>query len=158
MFTTKCFIRKNTPELQDKLKKLGYHICSCCKFKDNIWLHNFISDEHDRYEIHGLGAWDVEDSQEEVLNLYLIGNAEHPNPAIDCGENEELFLALAALRDDTDKYQWFIYNSMDCTVEKLRNFYWFKCEEDKIEDMMYWDCAYLNCTKATVEELIEHFK
>ena len=27
-----------------------------------------------------------------------------------------------------------------------------------IEDMMYWDCAYLNCTKATVEEIIEHFK
>lgn len=158
MFTTKCFIRKNTPELRDKLEKLGYHICSCCKFKDNIWLHNFISDKHDRYEIHGLGAWDVEDSQEEVLNLYLIGNAEHPNPAIDCGEDEELFLALAALRDDTDKYQWFIYNSMDCTVEKLRNFYWFKCEEDKIEDMMYWDCAYLNCTKATIEEIIEHFK
>jgi hypothetical protein len=115
-------------------------------------------DEHARYEIHGIGAWDVEDNQEEVLNLFLIGNAEHPNPAIDCGENEELFLAIAALRDDTDKYQWFIYNSMDCTVEKLRNFYWFKCEEDKIEDMMYWDCAYLNCTKATVEELIEHFK
>jgi hypothetical protein len=158
MFTTKCFIRKNTPELRNKLENLGYHICSCCKFKDNIWLHNLISDKHDRYEIHGLGAWDVEDNQEEVLNLYLIGNAEHPNPAIDCGENEELFLALAALRDDTDKYQWFIYNSMDCTVEKLRNFYWFKCEEDKIEDMMYWDCAYLNCTKATVEELIEHFK
>lgn len=158
MFTTRCFIRKNTPELQDKLKKLGYHICCCCKFKDNIWLHNFISDEHDRYEIHGLGAWDVEDNQEEVLNLFLIGNAEHPNPAIDCGENEELFLAIAALRDDIDKSQWFIYNSMDCTVEKLRDFYWFKCEEDKIEDMMYWDCAYLNCTKATVKELIEYFK
>lgn len=158
MFTTKCFIRKNTPELRDKLEKLGYHICVCCKFKDNIWLHNFISDEHDRYEIHGLGAWDVEDNQEEVLNLFLIGNAEHLNPAIDCGDNEELFLALAALRDDIDKSQWFIYNSMDCTVEKLRDFYWFKCEEDKIEDMMYWDCAFLNCTKATVEELIEHFK
>ena len=27
---------------------------------------------------------------------------------IDCGTNEELFLAIAALRDDTDKLQWFI--------------------------------------------------
>jgi hypothetical protein len=26
---------------------------------------------------------------------------------IDCGENINLFLAIASLRDDTDKYQWF---------------------------------------------------
>ena len=30
---------------------------------------------------------------------------------IDCGTNEELFLALAALRDDTNKFQWFIAES-----------------------------------------------
>ena len=141
MFTTKCFIRKNTPELQDKLKKLGYHICSCCKFKDNIWLHNFISDEHDRYEIHGLGAWDVEDNQEEVLNLFLIGNAEHPNPAIDCGDNEELFIAIASLRDDTDKYQWFTDgNITEMSTEDLPSKY-----------MM------LEGHKCTVEELIKIF-
>ena len=113
MFTTKCFIRKNTPELQDKLKQLGYHICSCCKFKDNIWLHNFISDKDDRYEIHGLGVWDVEDSQEEALNLYVTENANSPNPAIDCGENEDLFLALAALRDDKiPDYQWYVWDDI----------------------------------------------
>ncbi len=27
--------------------------------------------------------------------------------SVDCGTNEDLFLAIAALRDDTDKYQWF---------------------------------------------------
>lgn len=141
MFTTKCFIRKNTPELRDKLEKLGYHICSCCKFKDNIWLHNFISDEHDRYEIHGLGAWDVEDNQEELLNLFLIGNAEHPNPAIDCGDNEELFIAIASLRDDTDKYQWFTDgNITEMSTEDLPSKY-----------MM------LEGHKCTVEELIKIF-
>lgn len=141
MFTTRCFIRKNTPELQDKLKKLGYHICCCCKFKDNIWLHNFISDEHDRYEIHGLGAWDVEDNQEEVLNLFLIGNAEHPNPAIDCGENIDLFLAIASLRDDTDKYQWFTDgNITEMSTEDLPSKY-----------MM------MEGHKCTVEELIKIF-
>ena len=158
MFTTKCFIRKNTPELRDKLAKLGYRICVCCKFKDNIWLNNYINDELNRYEIHGLGDYSTEDSQEEALNIYLDENSKRKIPAIDCGDNEELFLALAVLRDDTDKYQWFIYNSMDCVDENRRDFYWFKCEEDIIEDMMYWDCEYLNCTKATVEEIIEHFK
>ena len=106
MFTTKCFIRKNTPELRDKLKKLGYRVCSCCESKDNIWLNNFLTIKNDP-SIHGIGVWDIEDSQEEVLNLFLIGNAKHPNPAIDCGDNEELFLAIAALRDDkTPDYQW----------------------------------------------------
>jgi hypothetical protein len=77
---------------------------------------------------------------------------------IDCGDNEELFLAIAALRDDTDYMQWFIYNSMDCTVEQLRTIEWIKCTEDKIEDMMPYDSMYLNCKKATIEELSEHFK
>jgi hypothetical protein len=135
MFTTPCFIRKNTPELRKRLEELGYKYGGKASNFGQPYLYCSL----DKYfecnrcpaRYHGI---------------------------IDCGDNEELFLALVALRDDTDKYQWFIYNSMDCTVEKLRNFYWFKCEEDKIEDMMYWDCAYLNCTKATVEEIIDHFK
>lgn len=154
MFTTKCFIRKNTPELQDKLKKLGYHICSCCKFKDNIWLHNFIMDERARYEIHGLGAWDVEDNQEEVLNLYLIGNAEHPNPAIDCGDNEELFLAIAALRDDNDYMQWFVSQ----TEKDSPKIFIKSTTNSCIQSFAYthrWDWRF---SKATVEEIIEHFK
>lgn len=61
---------------------------------------------------------------------------------IDCGTNEELFLAIAALRDDTDKLQWFIspegawvYNK-DC---------------DSILEVF-------KLHKATVNELIEYFK
>jgi hypothetical protein len=133
MFTTKCFIRKNTPELRKKLEELGYI--------SHIYNNN-----------------DANNIYVDKLGTYISVDIENQPYFIDCNENEDLFLALAALRDDTDKYQWFIYNSMDCTVEKLRHFYWFKCEEDKIEDMMYWDCMYLNCTKATVKELIEYFK
>ena len=108
MFTTKCFIRKNTPELREKLENMGYHICICCKFKDNIWLNNYINDELDRYEIHGLGEGSIEGSQEAAFNLFLHENAARKNPAIDCGDNEDLFLAVAALRDDTDYMQWFM--------------------------------------------------
>lgn len=139
MFTTKCFIRKNTHELRKKLEEFGYknrHL----SMSTNVEHYPLLSVYHD-------GCYQGVFGDECGLEFY-----------IDCGENEELFFAVASLRNDTDKYQWFIYNSMDCTVEKLRDFYWFKCEEDKIEDMMYWDCAYLNCTKATVEEIIEHFK
>lgn len=140
MFTTKCFIRKNTPELRKKLEELGYNYST-----------------FDDLKLDGIVTFPGKDAY-SVWADYHFNNMYALKSYIDCGENEDLFLALAALRDDTDKYQWFIYNSMDCTVEKLRNFYWFKCEEDKIEDMMYWDCAFLNCIKATVKELIEHFK
>ena len=148
MFTTSCFIRKNTPELRKNLEELGYKPFGSVKYEwDTGW--GLSADNR-------LGEFESFDHN-GLKNIIKCGSSDYED-SIDCGDNEELFLALAALRDDTDKYQWFIYNSMDCTVEKLRDFYWFKCEEDKIEDMMYWDCAYLNCTKATVEEIIGHFK
>lgn len=142
MFTTKCFICKNTPELREKLENLGYHICICCKFKNNIWLNNYINDELNRYEIHGLGEGSIEGSQEAELNLFLCENAACKNPAIDCSDNEELFLAIAALRDDTDKYQWFTNGEI-----------WEMSESDLPSKYMQ-----LEGHKASVEELIEHFK
>ena len=74
---------------------------------------------------------------------------------IDCGTNEELFLAIATLRDDTDDSQWFVY-----PPENI----WFICDDDdinyareNIKDSV--QAAWFHCShKATVEELIEHFK
>ena len=37
---------------------------------------------------------------------------------IDCGDNEELFFALTALRDDTDKNQWIIEETIKQYTEK----------------------------------------
>jgi hypothetical protein len=59
---------------------------------------------------------------------------------VDCGANEELFLAIAALRDDTDKYQWFTDGDL-----------WFKCGDEVCNEGR-------KIHKATVNELIEHFK
>lgn len=68
---------------------------------------------------------------------------------IDCGTNEELFLAIVALRDDTDKNQWF-----------TDGYLWFKCGDEMCDETIEY---YLNkygrkFHKATVEELINHFK
>lgn len=39
MFTTPCFIRKNTPELRKKLEELGYRYCSTFDEKaPYLWL------------------------------------------------------------------------------------------------------------------------
>ena len=68
----------------------------------------------------------------------------------DCGTNEELFLAIAALRDDTDKYQWFTDGDK-----------WILCPKTKFSTFwVYYDIDVNADTihKATVDELIEHFK
>ena len=68
-----------------------------------------------------------------------------------CGNNVELFLALATVRDDTDKNQWFIYdNEKDEPI-------WFLCNEDNLEDEMFYDMMFLDCRKATNEEIIKYF-
>lgn len=82
-FTTKAFIRKNTPELQEKLKEMGYDICPCCNFATSAWLDNNIETN----SIHGVPA-------------HAIGIMLHEADAIDCGEDEELFLKLAAEKDE----------------------------------------------------------
>ena len=129
MFTQPCFIQKITPELIKELEELGYK---------NAGKTRFFGESIYTYCEHKICY--VSPCRCKIKETY--------NTFIDCGTNEEMFKAIAALRDDSDKHQWFIYNTIE----------WIKCTEDRIEDMMYWDCAFLNCTKASVEEIIEHFK
>lgn len=143
-FIQPCFIRKNTPELRKELEELGYtpNSYECFWNDNNRYLITFISPTG----FDGFGLC--------ITDCCILDNKSY----IDCGTNEDLFLALAALRDDTDVNQWFIYNSMNCIIEKLRTIDWFICDENSIEDFACYDSLYLNCHKATVEEIIEHFK
>lgn len=98
-------------------------------------------------------------NREYYLNIPL-GYLEELSRSIDCGTNEELFLAIAALRDDTNENQWFIcdVNHWDRLDNGEATVYaeigeWIFCKSN--DD----DCARDNhYHKATVEELIEHFK
>lgn len=129
MFTTPCFIRKNTAELRRKLESLGYR-------KGGYPLPVGREDVYDR-DIHLYeNSYHFRDS-----TLYGITNN------IDCGTNEDLFLALAAMRDDSDYMQWFTDG------EK-----WFQNKQNDIEVIHYGAGNPINFHKATVEELIEHFK
>lgn len=75
--------------------------------------------------------------------------------AIDCGANEELFLSIASLRDDTDKYQWFI---MDVEIYVyIPKGTWFQSTDRNGGRHVGTQIESLYCHKATVEELIEHF-
>ena len=152
-FTTRCFIRKNSKELQEKLADIGYSICRCVNFTNAEWLNTLTING----TVHGKGYFDEEIefhdwTVEKELNRFVIGNPTY----IDCGENEELFLAIAALRDDSDIYQWFI---MD--IEAYLNIHvgdWFIATDRIGGKHVGTQIEPLYCHKATVKELINHFK
>ena len=144
-FTTPCFIRKNTPELRRGLEELGYEILN----SGNTTL--------DAHNYDGNGSHKSIEEGRAIITSYgnLYGviydiDTVTKKGRIDCGTNEELFLAIAALRDDTDKYQWFTDGDK-----------WILCPKTKFST--YWVYYHIDVNtdtvhKATVNELIEHFK
>ena len=75
---------------------------------------------------------------------------------MDCGINDELFLALAAMRDNSDYMQYFTngYDFILCDREDWVDMYSVLCsgESHGYQDVLD------NYHKATKEEIIEHFK
>lgn len=145
MFTQSAFIRKNTPELCKKLETLGYK-CSKIVSKDpHLCIATTINDKCSTYTTITPEMFDTKDP-------YSTWNC---GKRIDCGTNEELFLAIAALKDDSDKNQWFV------TEEEM---HWINQNAWMPVGSFIFSCIH-NYTdidgkvhKATVEELIEHFR
>ena len=137
MFTQKCFIRKNTPEIRKRLDEIG---------------RAFIENGHGEWRIHVdkneyLFCGDEQFCDDRIY--YYIGRVCKPIEGIDCGTNTELFIAVAALRDDSDKHQYF-----------TNGVFWIKCSQLELKhelDNNYEEFCVADFHKATVEELIEHF-
>ena len=146
-FTTPCFVRVENPEkrkeLIEWLERNGYHVCSCCLFDGWNTLHcRGIDRLKIAYEVHGICDYDEETRYS--IDQFKAENADSKHPAVDCGENIELFKALAAMNYENYREQWF--------VEEGRM---FKCTSDKINNYPYnWP----NTRKATAEEIVEYFK
>lgn len=144
-FTTPCFIRKNTQELRRGLEELGYEILN----SGNTTL--------DAHSYDGKGSHKSIEEGRAIITSYgnLYGviydiDTVTKKGRIDCGTNEELFLAIAALKDDTDKNQWFTDGDK-----------WILCPEIKFSTYWVYNDVDVNLDvihKATVNELIEHFK
>lgn len=79
-----------------------------------------------------------------------VPESEIPEESVDCGSNDDLFVAIAALDDATDLHQWFVYN--DGEEER-----WFRCNQDDVTDAMWEDGKYRFCHKADVNEILYHF-
>ena len=152
MFTTPCFIRKNSPELRKKLEELGYEPnFSMGKYPEvykNIAVCNFFGNRY-----YGV-------SDDETTRPGDITDAIKNRGLIDCGTNEDLFLALAALRDDSDVNQWFI--ALDTMYDE--NYHGEITVYYEKDEWLLWDYYSFmedmpsDFRKATVEEIIEHFK
>jgi hypothetical protein len=124
MFTQSCFIRKNTPELRQYLDKIGYKYGGKATKFDQPYLY-CSSDKY--FECNSFPA--------------------RYHGIIDCADNENLFKAIASLRDDKPDYQWFVWDDENDKGDKFKQYipneYW---EE-------WW---WFEVHKASVEELIEH--
>ena len=123
MFTTPCFIRKNTGEITDYLEEIGYRLLFTARKHEGKFLFCSIK--------------------------FCFGQDEYiPNDYIDCGTNEELFLAIAALRDDSNEHQWFIWDDDENEGDKWKLY----------DGNSNWSWWIFEVHKATIEELIKHFK
>ena len=134
-FNTTCFIRKNNEVLRKSLFRMGYHEIN-------------VSEKDDVYKNLRTGT----DTMGRICR-YMQWNSEESKNCVDCGTNEELFLAIAALRDDSDVYQYFVNEKgmfVFCNQSELKHVI------DNSED--WWDYSVSEFHKATVAELIEHFK
>lgn len=138
-FLQTAFIRKNTPELRKKLEELGY---------SHGKPEYYIDDDDNKYDFimcHN-GRFFLLSQENHVIRN---GHPLKKHGSINCGTNESLFLAIAALRYDTDDSQW-LTDGED----------WFLCQYLKV-GMHYQDkpeILFDKWHKASVDELIEHFK
>jgi hypothetical protein len=129
-FTTPCFVRVENPEKRKELikwlKGIGYRILFSAR-------HSLIESELRYISAHKQG--------------YVMADSplscDEWIESIDCGENIELFKALAAMNDENDREQWFVSNegSEWAICKKTLNVY-----------------SGVLCRKATAEEIVEYFK
>ena len=141
-----CII-KNTPERRAKLELLGV-------------VYDGYYGQNNDFIVVGYGPYN---NKYDTVNTLPSNVSYHTYDGyktfdyVDCGDNENLFFALATLRDDTDKNQWFVLHSYIGSIN-----YPDSCIPEgslMICDNETWDeVGLVDAHKATVKELIEHFK
>lgn len=128
MKTVSCFIKKNTPELKELLKNLG------CIYGGKA------SEANQPYLYYNCGRyWEVNSKPARGFEV------------VDCGDNEELFLAILSIYDCTDMNQWFVSEKGNFVICSGNTFDPYK------EGLSLEDCR-LKWHKASIDELITYFK
>lgn len=154
-FTTPCYVQVDDPkkrkEVCDKLEQMGYSLLPPPCTEDY------------RFSIRLNFAYLYVESRCSVPIYDLSNHKPSYIPVIDCGTNIPLFLVLAGMRSDTDRYQWFVFvddifeavrdeNGVD-TGNRYKNH-----SKGEFVYCTYNDINLSNVRKATAAEIIEHFK
>lgn len=135
-FIQPCFIRKNSPELINELIDLGY-------------VKALSDEEYTESEVYGLIV-----DQGDIVPL------EHPLQEdeliftynfIDCDDNEELFIALASMTDNEHGLCDYYIVTTDSNYTYTKGSIHRALPLSSVIHPSFY-------RKATVEELIEHFK
>lgn len=128
-FTTPCFVRVENPEkrkeLIEWLKWIGYRL---------EYLRNdgvIVLTSENRVYVYGEAVHEIIKSDYD---------------AIDCGENTDLFKALAAMNDENYYYQWF------ATILKPG---YIVLNNSMNNNQLFTEPLF---RKATAEEIVEYFK
>lgn len=121
MFKQSCFIYKNTPELRQYLKKLGYKYGGKASNFEQPYLYCY----YDKYF--------------ECSNF-----PARYHGIIDCAKNEDLFKALTALRDDKPDYQLFVWDDIYVDNrfkqyipgEHWEEWWWFEVHKASVNELL----------------------
>ena len=105
-YVATCCLWKCNDSIREQLKNLGYQYFTIREDADCILI--------DPYETDGMWYEYKKDALKDILKELKYGGQS----IIDCGTDERSFIALASIRTDTDKNQWFASNYkhryMDC--------------------------------------------
>lgn len=149
-FKQKCFMRKNSKKIREKLISLGYSNGTATNYGRHFIVTGieYTVDSEPRYQFR---------SYKNYNHFYDYCRPEYiEKEYVDCGTNEKLFFAIAALTDNNDYMQWFVCN-YDYLTYQMKEHYkgeFMICDSNKAsinKIKPQWH-------KATVKELIEHFK
>lgn len=122
MFKQSCFIKRNTIELRQYLKKLGYKYGGKASNFEQPYLYCY----YDKF-----------------FECSVFPSRYHG--IINCAENEDLFKALAALQDDKPDYQWFVWEDDGVAYEKFKQYipgehweewWWFEVHKASVKELI----------------------
>lgn len=140
-FKYSAFI-ENTHEMREWLERLGYTVLNS-RFEGDLILSGYaLSTQYTPFESKDLD--------------WFIRNVK----PIDCRSNPDLFKAVTAIREDSDKFQWFRMEKSTLGFE-----FWYLCTKTTFESIQVfkeghgqWQVDNTMAFKASLHELQEHFK
>lgn len=146
MFKYSAFIKKNNLELRNKLEELGY------KDKDMYGYGNTF--DSDCLATNG-NISEYDECDFDQINFDTV------NDRIDCITNEEAFLAIVAIRDDSDYKQLFIWDNTTQTDDSFIKSPSRILGHSEGDWFINNTVAFIDtkeCHKATPQEILEIFK